>query len=400
MKKKVLAVLIGLTLVLTMVFGLLPGCKATPETPTTPGETPTTPGETPTAVKPVPTGEGETFTWRCQSVGSAGSSYWPWLLRVVEDVTLLSQGRLTIEMLPVGSIVGTMEVFDAVSSGAVESGTSCDPYWAGLDPRFDIQGMISAHFTFDEALIWFGDDPAIPGRELTDKLYEEFGVKWLPIHLAPTESEYVSNKVILNPGDYKGLTFRGTGWTGMVMNTEDFGAAGVMMPSGDVYSSLERGVIDACELGNPYSNWLRGLHEVTEYVGFPGIHKLTETNSFIVNMDQWNKLDPYLQKVVEVSTERMITQRFETETYQSAMTLFDLDDFGCKIVYESPALQEEWRRVSWGLAEEMAVDNAEFKEMWDAMKDFTAIVRPYMQLQTPSWGVGEEAYPWPVIMAD
>jgi TRAP-type mannitol/chloroaromatic compound transport system substrate-binding protein len=308
---------------------------------------------------------------------------------------ICSQGRLEIELLPAGSVVGTMEILDAVSSGAVECGTSCDPYWAGKDPRFDIQGMIAAHFTFDEALIWFLS-PDLPGRQYAEELFGKFNVHWIPIHLAPTETEYNSNKVIMYPGDYEGLTFRGTGWTGMVMNSDDFGAAGVMMPAGDVYSALERGVIDACELGNPYSNWKRGLHEVTDYVGFPGVHKLTETNGWLVNLDYWAELPDDLKMIMEMCCYPMITIRFAQENYQSALTLVDLVEYGTQICYMSSELQEEWRRVSWELAEEKSADSAEFKEMWEAMKDYTTVIRPYMTLQTPNWGT-EAVFPWPVI---
>jgi TRAP-type mannitol/chloroaromatic compound transport system substrate-binding protein len=128
-KKKILMVLIGLTIVLSLVFSFLPGCGDGETTPgaTTPG--PTTPGATtPTATQPSPspTGDGEVFKWRCQSTSTAGTSTW-WIDEmIVDNIRLVSNGRLDLDLLPTGSIVGTMEVFDAVRQGAVECGTSCD----------------------------------------------------------------------------------------------------------------------------------------------------------------------------------------------------------------------------------------------------------------------------------
>jgi TRAP-type mannitol/chloroaromatic compound transport system substrate-binding protein len=128
-KKKVLLVLIGLTLVLSLVFSFLPGCDGGETTPgaTTPGATTpgaTTPGAT--TPGPAPTGQGEVFNWRLQSTSTAGASTW-WIDEmIVDNIATVSNGRLMLDLLPTGSIVGTMEIFDAVRQGAVECGTSCD----------------------------------------------------------------------------------------------------------------------------------------------------------------------------------------------------------------------------------------------------------------------------------
>jgi TRAP-type mannitol/chloroaromatic compound transport system substrate-binding protein len=45
---------------------------------------------------------------------------------IVDNIETVSNGRLKLDLLPTGAIVGTMEIFDAVSQGAVECGTSCD----------------------------------------------------------------------------------------------------------------------------------------------------------------------------------------------------------------------------------------------------------------------------------
>jgi hypothetical protein len=124
MKKKVLTVLIGLTIILTLVFGLLPSCKAEePEAPT-PGVTPTVkPGETP-KFTPSPVGEGEVFKWRFQSTSTAGASSAWCDVQVAENILIASNGRLELEHMYVGSIVGLMEMFEAVSTGAFEVGGS------------------------------------------------------------------------------------------------------------------------------------------------------------------------------------------------------------------------------------------------------------------------------------
>ncbi len=108
MRKRVLTVLIGITLVLTMIFGLLPACGGGTETPQ--------PGGTVAQI--------DKIKWRYQSNALAGTStYWTEeeFVKNIEDAT---GGRLTAELAPQGAIVGSMEIFDAVATGAIEAGNS------------------------------------------------------------------------------------------------------------------------------------------------------------------------------------------------------------------------------------------------------------------------------------
>jgi len=95
-----------------MIFGLLPACGG--------GETqPTGTGENPPAV-------GEVLHWRYQSTQNAGTAtYWQ-QTEFADRIKTSSGGRLNLEVQPQGAIVGTMEILDAVATGAIECGASCD----------------------------------------------------------------------------------------------------------------------------------------------------------------------------------------------------------------------------------------------------------------------------------
>jgi len=116
-RKRVLTVLIGITLVLTMLFGLLPACGG--------GEpAATVPGGGGGGVTAAPPAAGEVFKWRWQTTGNAGTAtYWTFeeMAANVKDATA---GRLILDAQPQGAIVGVMEIFDAVSTGAIEVGSS------------------------------------------------------------------------------------------------------------------------------------------------------------------------------------------------------------------------------------------------------------------------------------
>ena len=116
MRKRILTVLIGLTLALTMIFGLLPACGG--------GETTTPVGGGGGGVAPV--AQGEVRTWRWQTTGNAGTAtYWTFQ-ELVANLKQATAGRIILQDQPQGAIVGVMEIFDAVSTGAIEVGSACD----------------------------------------------------------------------------------------------------------------------------------------------------------------------------------------------------------------------------------------------------------------------------------
>ena len=112
MRNKIITVLLGITLSIIMLFGLLPAC----------GGGTTGPAPTGTGGGVAPIAEGQKWRWRYQSNANAGTATY-WLSEeYVENIKVATGGRLIMELSPQGAIVGSMEIFDAVASAAVEVG--------------------------------------------------------------------------------------------------------------------------------------------------------------------------------------------------------------------------------------------------------------------------------------
>jgi len=118
-RKRIITVLLGITLTIIMLFGLLPAC----------GGGTTGPAPTATVIGGVtvaPPAQGKVFTWRYQSNANAGTATY-WISEEnVANLEKASGGRMIWELAPQGAIVGTMEIFDAVATKAIEVGTGCD----------------------------------------------------------------------------------------------------------------------------------------------------------------------------------------------------------------------------------------------------------------------------------
>ena len=117
MRKRIITVLLGITLTIIMLFGLLPAC----------GGGTTGPAPTATVIggqTVAPPAQGQVFQWRYQSNANAGTATYWISEELVANIKRATGGRLIMELAPQGAIVGTMEIFDAVASGAIETGAS------------------------------------------------------------------------------------------------------------------------------------------------------------------------------------------------------------------------------------------------------------------------------------
>lgn len=231
-------------------------------------------------------------------------------------------------------------------------------------------------------MVWFFSKE-LGGGDKARELFKKFNLHWIPYHSNITEAEYLSNKPITTVADFKGLKFRGTGWSTKVIN--EMGGSGVMMPFQDVYSALERGLIDAAEVSTPSGNWDLKYHEVVKYQGFPGIHKLWETAGLMINMDAWNKLPKDLQAILELVCYENILKNFAWSTWDSIVALEKQKAYGMKMVMETPELQKYWRDTAWRMADDIGKTDANWKALWDPMKDFMKKIGEYYKLQTPNY---------------
>ena len=73
----------------------------------------------------------------------------------------------------------------------------------------------------------------------------------------------------------------------------------MLLAPGDIFPSLERGVIDAAEFVGPYLDRQLGLHKVAKYYYTTGWHEMATTSELTINKKAWASLPPDLQAIVE-----------------------------------------------------------------------------------------------------
>jgi len=113
------------------------------------------------------------------------------------------------------------------------------------------------------------------------------------------EFQVYSKKPITMIDDFKGLKIRAFG--NVVPMMKALGATPVVVSTGEMYTALERGVVDAIAYGRMGSiNF--GLHEISKYILKQ--YFFAQSSAILVNLNSWNKLSKADQnKLDQVSVE-------------------------------------------------------------------------------------------------
>ncbi|HEX9647863.1 MAG TPA: TRAP transporter substrate-binding protein [Alphaproteobacteria bacterium] len=289
-----------------------------------------------------------------------------------------SGGTMDVKFYEPGALVPALEIFDAVSTGAVDAGWSSPGYWAGKIPALQFFAAVPFGPDPGEYLAWlyYGG-----GKELFEEIYAPHNIH--PLHcgmISPEGSGWFRNE-ITSLDDLKGLKMRFFGLGAKVM--EKLGVSTQLLAGGDIFPALELGTIDATEFSMPAIDLNLGFYQVAKHYYFPGWHQPASLIELIINMDRWNALSDAQRAMVEVTCGDSIREGIAEGEAIQFKALEELQSKGVILHRWSPeimdALRTAWAEV---VAEESAKD-ADFKRVWESLDGFRqgyALWRSYGRL--------------------
>lgn len=231
----------------------------------------------------------------------------------------MSNGRLTVRVYGAGEVVPPFEVFDAVAQGVAEMGHGAAYYWKGKIPASVFYTAVPFGMTAQEMNGWlhYGG-----GLELWRELYAPFGVRPFAGGSTGVQMAGWFNRELKSAADLDGLKMRIPGLAGEVFAAS--GGTAVRLAGGEIYTSMQTGVIDAVEWVGPYNDRTLGLMEVAEYYYYPGWHEPGAMLEFTVNQGAFDQLPKDLQAIVEGAaraTNQDMLDEFTARNNQSLTTL-------------------------------------------------------------------------------
>jgi len=243
-------------------------------------------------------------------------------------VRMYSGGQLNIDIVGAFDVIPTSEQIFAVGKGAIDiSFNFGDDISQGCALGLGMSQTNMTPWEERESGIW---------DFYREVLAQETNTYWLGHHVAPQWWVLTSNVPFKNPGDMKGKKIR-AGATHFAAVTA-LGAVPVKTSVGDIYTSMERGVVDAFIY--PSSGWAQwGWADVTKYICGPRI--LWGQNSApLINLDVWKSLTKEQQNWL---TQPMLD--YELDMYGFMYWVFDGDIYGEEAIVNAGVQRIEWTKA-------------------------------------------------------
>lgn len=320
-----------------------------------------------TALAAPPVLAQEQITWRMQSHWTPGIEYFDSIYAEFGRwITEATDGEIQIEALQANTVTPTNEILGALRRGLLDAAFIFPGYWIGRIPAAGhLNGNLATWENHEEMQMFFYDMGAL---EIIRAAYGQFGIYQAgPISFAGLA--VYSKKPIEKAEDFSGFKIRSTGTPGRVF--EKMGATPVFIPGGELYQSLQTGVVDGAHWGCVSTGWGMNLQEVTDYIVTPDF--LSHSNGeFIVGQEQWNKLGEDHKRIIHSAVRAMSAKasahfRFADFTCMDTFT----GEMNKNISRVSDDVMSQLRAKSLEVVDEYSAEDPEYcGKLGDMMHEF------------------------------
>ncbi len=322
-----------------------------------------------------------TINWRLQS------SYPTSLDTIYGACKVLSQAvaeatdsKFKIQVFAAGEIIPPLSIVDGVQNGTVEMGHTGSYFYIGKDPSFAFGTGIPFGPNTRQQQAWFYHGG---GNELLNEFYATYKLYHLPLGGTGTQMGGWFRKEIKSKADLAGLKMRIGGLAGNVL--QRMGLVPTQLAAGDIYTSLERGTLDAAEFVGPFDDEKLGLAKIAPYYYYPGFWEGAASLSLFVNLDKWNELPPGYKSVLNTAAGYAAADMLAKYDAQNPAALRRLVANGAQLrAFPQDILQESYKAAT-ALYAEMGASNPTFKKILDHQMAFRNQVYPWTQISDFSY---------------
>ena len=246
------------------------------------------------------------FTLKMQTSWPASNIWQEFAQDYADRVEAMSGGRLAVDLLPAGAVVGAFQVLDGVNDGVLDAAHTVPVYWYGKSKAASLFGtgpVFGGSAT--TMLSWFyegGGDEFY--RELTQDMMglNVVGYMGFPMFAQPFGW---FKEPVETVDDIEGFKYRTVGLAADLL--QSMGMSVAQLPGGEIVPAMERGVIDAFEFNNPSSDRDFGAHDVAKNYFLSSYHQASESFEFLFNRDVMDDLEPDLQAILKHGVEAVST---------------------------------------------------------------------------------------------
>jgi len=282
--------------------------------------------------------------------------------KFAQRIKEISGNSLEIKIYAKNVLVPALAVFDACSSGEIDAFHSGPYYWKGKNSAFSLYSGIPFGFTAEEVNSWmlFGG-----GLKLWREQYAKYNL--YPLLGGNTNIQMGGwfRKPINSLADMQGLKMRIPGLGGEVF--AKMGVNPILLPAGEIYTSLERGVIDATEWVGPALDIKMGFYKVAPYY-YSGWHEPGSVLELTFNQHSWSKLASEHKAMIEVASSEMNANMTYEFHAKNIIALQKLKSLNVKLSQFPDDVTEAGKKALNEVIAELSSKNSDFAKVYDSIK--------------------------------
>ncbi|WP_208999436.1 TRAP transporter substrate-binding protein [Pannonibacter phragmitetus] len=286
---------------------------------------------------------------------------------LAEKLNALSGGNLKVKVYSAGKLVPPLQIFDAVQQGSLDAGYTSPLYVAGRFPAVQLFGGIpfGPDVLTHAAWIYNGG-----GREIWSEIYAKQGVVTIPCGLMEREAGGWYSFEINSVADFNGKKLRFAGLAGETM--VKLGASIVLLPTGEIYPGMEKGVIDGAELSMPAIDVTVGLDNVAKNYYLPGWHQPAAMNELIINQAKWDSMDEAQKTAIEEACKATNLRSVMSTQTANAEAVKGFEAKGVQVRQFPPEVLEAIKTKVDEVMKEQSEKDADFKRVWESVSAYRA----------------------------
>ncbi len=262
-----------------------------------------------------------------------------------------SDGRIEVQVFASGELGSAREEYQALRDGTIEAASLIPGTIAGFDPRYELTSLPGL-FVDEETAVQF-DRNGFLGQEM-EKYFEENGL----IRLVPGEPNFyyffTTDKAgaIGSMDEMKGKKMRIPESPMLKEFFEDAGSIPTPMAWGEIYTSLQRNVIDGT-VGNLVWSIAAKFHEVATNIDMVNVQYTP--SDWLFSKKAWDKIPADLQQIILDSVpeiQAIAAENWNTEVENNKKML---EEQGVKLIEPTEQQQKEWQQACFAIWKDYAV---------------------------------------------
>lgn len=247
------------------------------------------------------------------------------MVKMGEDLAEISGGKMQLEIYPSQQLGTERECIELLQIGSLDMTKVSVGVMENFAPRMKVFGL--PYLFRDRAHAFEVLDGPI-GQELLEE-GTKYWIKGMCYYDAGSRSFYTKDKPINSPEDLKGLKIRVMESVTAMDMVKSLGGSPTPISWGELYTSLQQGVVDGAE-NNPPSFYLSRHYEVCKYYSLDEHTVLPDV--LIIGTHVWDRLSEQQKKWLQQAVDQSVSYQRELWAEAEKEALEEVQKAGVTVV--------------------------------------------------------------------